>query len=132
MKHEDSDILKKLGKDSGFKVPEHYFADFGKNLMESLPEVTITEEPKPSLWTRYKTYLYMAAMFAGIWCMMHIFNTFNGTATGQGSSQMAAGGHDATELSVGDKGDDGKMTYEDSVKNNLSAPHSTTSTPVLK
>lgn len=38
MKHEDSDILKKLGKDSGFKVPEHYFADFGKNLMERSEE----------------------------------------------------------------------------------------------
>ena len=38
---QESDILSKLGKDAGFKVPENYFADFNKKLMESLPEPNI-------------------------------------------------------------------------------------------
>ena len=50
MKKEDSKILEKLGKDPGFKVPDNYFNDFNSKLMESLPEVKITEEVKPTLW----------------------------------------------------------------------------------
>ena len=73
MKKEDSEILKKLGKDPGFKVPENYFANFTTNLLDSLPEVKITEEVKPTLWVKVRPFVYMAAMFAGIWVMMNIF-----------------------------------------------------------
>ena len=73
MKKEESKILEKFGKESGFKVPENYFADFNTKLMESLPEVKITEEEKPTLWVRVRPFVYMAAMFAGIWLMMNIF-----------------------------------------------------------
>lgn len=73
MKKEDSKILNKLGKDPGFKVPENYFANFTSELMDSLPEVKITEEEKPTLWVRIRPFVYMAAMFAGIWVMMNIF-----------------------------------------------------------
>lgn len=126
MRQENSEILKKLGKDPGFKTPDHYFADFNKNLMDSLPEKKILEQPKPSLWNRYKTYVYMAAMFAGIWCMMHIFNAFNGTSSRQEPTQMAVGAESSTdiEMDVSNK-DNSKMTYEDSVRNNISAPQAT-------
>ena len=43
MKQDDSNILKNFGKDPGFKVPENFFADFNKNLADSLPEIKITE-----------------------------------------------------------------------------------------
>ncbi|MBR5117290.1 MAG: hypothetical protein IK100_01435 [Muribaculaceae bacterium] len=73
MKKEDSKILDKLGKDSGFTVPENYFTNFNSQLLDSLPEVKITEEEKPTLWVRLRPFVYMAAMFVGIWLMMNIF-----------------------------------------------------------
>ncbi len=73
MKKEDSKILEQIGKETGFKVPENYFANFNSSLMDALPEVTITEEEKPTLWVRLRPFVYMAAMFAGIWVMMNIF-----------------------------------------------------------
>lgn len=75
MKQEDSTILKKYGKDSGFKVPENYFADFNKRMSEMLPEVEITPvDVKPTMWQRVRPLVYLAAMFAGVWCMMSIFS----------------------------------------------------------
>ncbi len=80
MKTEKSQILDKLGKDSGFKVPEGFFEQFNQQLVDSLPEVQITNvDEKPSMWVRVRPYLYMAATFAGIWAMMNVFNHFNGT-----------------------------------------------------
>ena len=82
MKREDSTLLTKYGKDSGFKVPENYFEDFNKRMTEMLPEVEITPvDVKPPLWQRVRPLVYLAAMFAGVWCMMSVFNHFNGTQT---------------------------------------------------
>lgn len=68
-----SDILTKVGKDAGFKVPEGYFADFADKMAASLPEKQIKIERKPTRWMRIRPYVYMAAMFAGVWCMMYMF-----------------------------------------------------------
>ena len=77
MKKEDSTIFKKYGKDSGFKVPENYFADFNKRMTEMLPDVEITPvDVKPTMWQRVRPLVYLAAMFAGVWCMMSVFNHF--------------------------------------------------------
>ena len=77
MKHEDSTILTKYGKEPGFKVPENYFADFNKRMSEMLPDVEITPvDVKPTLWQRIKPLVYMAAMFAGVWCMIQVFSNF--------------------------------------------------------
>ena len=77
MKHEDSTLSKKYGKDPGFKVPENYFTDFNQRMAEMLPDVEITPvDVKPTMWQRVKPILYMAAMFAGVWCMMQVFNHF--------------------------------------------------------
>lgn len=82
MKREDSTLLTKYGKDSGFKVPENYFEDFNKRMTEMLPEVEITPvDVKPTMWRRVRPLVYLAAMFAGVWCMMSVFNHFNGTQT---------------------------------------------------
>ncbi len=77
MKREDSTILEKYGKDPGFKVPENYFEDFNKRMTEMLPDVEITPvDVKPTMWQRLKPLVYMAAMFAGVWCMMQVFTHF--------------------------------------------------------
>ena len=81
MKHEDSTILKKYGKDPGFKVPENYFDDFNKRMAEMLPDVEITPfDIKPTMWQRVKPLVYLAAMFAGVWCMMQVFTHFTDTS----------------------------------------------------
>lgn len=77
MKQDDSTILKKYGKNPGFKVPENYFEDFNKRMTEMLPDVEITPvDAKPTMWQRIRPLVYMAAMFAGIWCMMQVFSNF--------------------------------------------------------
>ncbi|MBQ3362926.1 MAG: hypothetical protein IJG42_03130 [Muribaculaceae bacterium] len=80
MKREDSTILEKYGKDPGFKVPENFFEDFNKRMTEMLPDVEITPvDVKPTMWQRLKPLVYMAAMFAGVWCMMQVFAHFTDT-----------------------------------------------------
>ena len=77
MKREDSTILEKYGKDPGFKVPENFFEDFNKRMTEMLPDVEITPvDVKPTMGQRLKPLVYMAAMFAGVWCMMQVFTHF--------------------------------------------------------
>ena len=119
MKKEDSEILKKLGKNPGFKVPDNYFADFSKNLTDSLPEIHITEEEKPTLWSRISTYVYMAAMFAGIWCMMQIFNGIGIKDKGIYNPEIVAGFQNEANVDDfmlhGDISEYDILTYEDSV-----------------
>ena len=77
MKQEDSTRLKKYGKDPGFKVPENYFEDFNKRMADMLPDVEITPvDVQPTMWQRLKPLVYMAAMFAGVWCMIQVFTNF--------------------------------------------------------
>ena len=77
MKQDDSTLLNKYGKNPGFKVPENYFDDFNKRMAEMLPDVEITPvDVKPTLWQRVRPLVYMAAMFAGVWCMMQVFTNF--------------------------------------------------------
>ena len=119
MKQEDSPILKKLGKEPGFEVPEHYFADFSKNLMDSLPEVKITEEVKPSRWVRIRPYVYMAAMFAGIWCMMKVFTGFGDSSKKGIKTEMRADSpnNSAKAIMQDDKriNDNAQFNYQDSI-----------------
>lgn len=77
---EKSDILKKIDRRDGMTVPEGYFADFAKRMAESLPErkVSPMAEPQRTTWQRLRPYAYMAAMFAGIWCMLRMFTMMGG------------------------------------------------------
>lgn len=62
-------------KSNGMKVPEGYFEDFQRRIMDSLPEIPVAEAPKPrTKWQIIRPYVYMAAMFAGIYLMMNIFS----------------------------------------------------------
>lgn len=120
MKKEESKIIDKLGKNPGFKVPENYFNDFNAKLLESLPEVKITEEVKPTMWVRVRPFIYMAAMFAGVWLMMNIFSIGKSSASSeQRAAQISAGvavEKNADELiNYGSVSDYDIMTYEDSV-----------------
>ena len=121
MKHEDSTILNKYGKNPGFKVPENYFDDFNRRMADMLPDVEITPiDIKPSMWQRVKPFAYMAAMFAGVWCMMSVFSHF--TASGNLDSVRAVAekmGDDNSNVEEfimsGAVSDYDILNYEDSV-----------------
>ena len=68
------DILKEVNRNDGITVPDGYFQDFAASMIASLPEYQPTVKVKPTLWLRIKPYAYMAAMFAGIFCMMKMFD----------------------------------------------------------
>lgn len=77
---EDKDILKQIGHRDGMTVPEGYFADFAARMASSLPVTPFEESAKvPAIpirrtfWQKVRPYVYMAAMFAGVWCMMKMF-----------------------------------------------------------
>lgn len=72
----DKNILDKVNRREGMTVPDGYFDDFASKMMASLPEKQKAPEPSPRqrIWLRVRPYAYMAAMFAGIFCMMKMFD----------------------------------------------------------
>ena len=66
MKEEDN-MLKKVGTENAFRVPEGYFENFTSELMNRLPEKEklAFEQKEPTMWERVKPWAYMAAMFVG-------------------------------------------------------------------
>lgn len=73
------DILEKIGRRDGMTVPPGYFDDFAVRMTDALPPRPEVEEPARvmpprTLWARIRPYAYMAAMFAGIWCMLKMFS----------------------------------------------------------
>lgn len=83
MDKEKLDRLKEIvGDDAGMKVPEGFFENKFKEIQASLPPYP--EAPKPerlSPWHRLRPYVYMAAMFAGIWLMMQLFHRVSAPET---------------------------------------------------
>ncbi|MCM1348914.1 MAG: hypothetical protein NC338_05830 [Firmicutes bacterium] len=72
------DILSSINHESGMTVPENYFENFNRHMASELPQMP-WESADPvvmprSFWQKVRPYVYMAAMFAGIWCMMKTFD----------------------------------------------------------
>lgn len=74
MNHEDI-IKKKIGKNHGFKVPEGFLEPVYKQVRENLPERKPIEFPQRTMWQRVRPYVYLAAMFLGLWATMKIVTT---------------------------------------------------------
>lgn len=91
------DILEKVNHKDGMKVPDGYFADFAARMADSLP-VQEWEKPQPkvmhrSVWQKVRPYIYMAAMFMGVWCMMKMFDLMRAESPGlsiEGNPVMTA------------------------------------------
>lgn len=84
MKQND-DILTKLDHHDGMTVPEGYFADFVRRMEAELPErpeLSVSAESRlpRTWWQRVRPYAYMAAMFAGVWCMLKMFTMLTSTS----------------------------------------------------
>lgn len=90
---EEKDILSRINRRDGMTVPDGFFADFADRMAKSLPttefELSANEPIKPpyrTFWQRVRPYTYLAAMFAGVWCMLKMFTTLTGDPA---ASQMS-------------------------------------------
>ncbi len=66
---------------AGLGVPDGYFESFADHMASILPEREAEKAPevvKRGLWATVRPYVYMAAMFAGIWLMLHMFTMLSG------------------------------------------------------
>lgn len=83
---ETNEILGKINRNDGIDVPKGYFEDFAARMAASLPvrpeiesESRIVAMPRTP-WQRIRPYVYMAAMFAGVWCMLKMFTLMTAPA----------------------------------------------------
>ncbi|MDE6632659.1 MAG: hypothetical protein K2K23_06635 [Muribaculaceae bacterium] len=70
----EHNILEKVDRKTGYTVPDNYFDSVRSKIMENLPDYQENKPEKLSMWRKVQPYFYMAAMFAGIWCMMKMFH----------------------------------------------------------
>ena len=84
MKEEDN-ILKKVGKENVFRVPDGYFENLTSEVMSRLPEkeTPVFIKKEPTKWERIKPWLYMTAMFAGAALIIRVASADRTTATDQ-------------------------------------------------
>ncbi|MCM1076828.1 MAG: hypothetical protein NC411_05665 [Bacteroides sp.] len=72
------DILTQINRNDGMTVPDGYFESFAEKMAASLPtqewEKKTPKVMPRSFWQRVRPYVYMAAMFMGVWCMMKMFD----------------------------------------------------------
>lgn len=69
--------------DGGMRVPEGYFDNFAAQMSALLPDrpelqADKAEERPRTFWAAVRPYVYMAAMFAGVWCMLQMFHMMSG------------------------------------------------------
>lgn len=63
-----------------FKVPDNYFENFNEEIMNLLPEKEFQAPVKITMWDRAKPWVYMAAMFLGLYFMINFLTNNNGGA----------------------------------------------------
>ena len=92
------DILEKVNRNDGMTVPDGYFDDFATRMAASLPpmdwekDTVETRVMSRSIWQKVRPYVYLAAMFMGVWCMMKMFDIMRpapASFTPEGNSVLA-------------------------------------------
>lgn len=71
---EEQLLLDRFGRKGPWKVPERYFAQMMTEVEGKLPEQPQAQRyVEMTRWQKLKPYVYLAAMFIGIWVMMNVF-----------------------------------------------------------
>lgn len=119
MKNNKNNILSRIGKDAGFTVPEGYFDSFTSSMESKLPEQEVHPIPQATKWQKVRPFIYMAAMFVGIWLMMKIFNGLGEKEHGFYNPEIVAGFQNDSNIDYlmmgGDISEYDILTYQDSV-----------------
>ena len=58
-----------------FKVPENYFSQFNEEIMRKLPEKEFVAPQPVTMWEKVKPWVYLAAMFIGMYVMINFLVT---------------------------------------------------------
>ncbi|MEA5129721.1 MAG: hypothetical protein VB074_16215 [Proteiniphilum sp.] len=84
-----------------FKVPENYFAQFNQEIMDRLPEKEIVVPEPVSMWDRAKPWVYLAAMFVGLYITINFLmktpGNDNMTENQIASQQTLSGSYENTD-----------------------------------
>ena len=85
MMKNNNNIDNKFPRRDGMKVPEGYFDNFAARMISSLPDrPELTDAAGSTVvrttWQRLRPYVYMAAMFVGVWLMLKLFTIINVSA----------------------------------------------------
>lgn len=81
--------LEDINKTNPFKVPEYYFLKLNEEIMNKLPEKEI-HIPRPvTMWDKAKPWVYMAAMFAGLYITIQFLTKDNSFNVNTNSNQIA-------------------------------------------
>lgn len=76
---EEEKLIATFGRKAPWTVPDGYFESVRSEIEAKLPAYPEKPVSKDmSVWQRLKPYVYLAAMFAGIWCMMKVFHHASG------------------------------------------------------
>lgn len=73
--------LADIGNKVPFKVPDNYFSHLNESIMANLPEKEAPVIKEVTLWEKSKTWLYMAAMFLGLFFTIKVLTTNTQTRT---------------------------------------------------
>ncbi len=57
-----------------FTVPENYFATISDKIMAELPHKEVPQPIKVTMWDKVKPWIYMAAMFVGIYFSIQLLH----------------------------------------------------------
>jgi len=79
---EEVKLEERFGRENHWKVPEGYFHVMAEEVMAKLPEQKdVPRFVEMTRWQKIKPYVYLAAMFCGIWLMMNVFGRVAGSSS---------------------------------------------------
>lgn len=82
--------LEDIDKANPFRVPENYFEQFNREIMDKLPEKEIQKPQRVSMWDKVKPWIYMAAMFLGLYFTINFLTKDAQNSQAEANSQTLA------------------------------------------
>ena len=98
--------LADISKEIPFKVPENYFLQLNESIMANLPEKEAPMIRKVTMWEKTKPWIYLAAMFLGLFFTIKVLTT--STQTNSSEKNTAS-----TSISQQDYWSDVKISEEE-------------------
>ena len=98
--------LADISKEVPFKVPENYFLQLNESIMAKLPEKKAPVIRKVTMWEKTKPWVYLAAMFLGLFFTIKVLTT--STRTNSSEKNTAS-----TSISQQDYWSDVKISEEE-------------------
>lgn len=81
-------LIDKFGRDTGMKTPPGFLDDVYSSVNAARKPIEFPKPERKTLWQSVRPYIYLAAMFAGIWCMMKMFSMMSDTTSSVSLNNM--------------------------------------------